>query len=161
MMNGTIEVKSRQGEGTEVIISVSFRLRSSLGIFRHTEAEKTAGTVIDNDFDTCDRRNSSSYSIGMRRCTMYAGGILRTHRTFGGTTLYSVYIIDWMLPDMNGSEVPARIATNAAETPLIILTAYDGQTSRTDARSAVLPLSAAASVYVRSAQLPALSGGER
>ena len=39
---------------------------------------------------------------------------------------YSVYIIDWLLPDMNGIEVTRRIRKETSEdVPIIVLTAYD------------------------------------
>ena len=39
---------------------------------------------------------------------------------------YSVYIIDWLLPDMNGIEVARRIRKECGgEVPIIVLTAYD------------------------------------
>ncbi len=40
--------------------------------------------------------------------------------------IYDVYVIDWMLPDMNGIEVTRRIRKEMGETvPIILLTAYD------------------------------------
>ena len=140
MMNGTIEVKSRQGEGTEVIISVSFRLGSVAPVSSAIPKLKNCrALVIDNDFDTCDSVTSMLLQIGMRaEWTMYGReAILRTHQALLRNDLYSVYIIDWMLPDMNGIEVTRQIRRECgAETPIIILTAYDWADIEDEARSA-------------------------
>ncbi|MDE7199283.1 MAG: response regulator, partial [Lachnospiraceae bacterium] len=50
---------------------------------------------------------------------------------------YAVYIIDWLMPDMNGIEVVRRIRRLIGEdTPIIILTAYDWSDIEEEARKA-------------------------
>ena len=50
---------------------------------------------------------------------------------------YSVYVIDWLLPDMNGVEVARRIRQETGEAvPIIILTAYDWADIEDEAREA-------------------------
>ena len=50
---------------------------------------------------------------------------------------YSVYIIDWLLPDMNGVEVARRIRKeNGGNAPMIVLTAYDWSDIEDEAREA-------------------------
>ena len=50
---------------------------------------------------------------------------------------YSVYVIDWMLPDMNGIEVTRRIRKEMGEdVPIIVLTAYDWTEIEDEAREA-------------------------
>ena len=50
---------------------------------------------------------------------------------------YSVYIIDWLLPDMNGIEVARRIRKETDEqVPIIVLTAYDWSDIEEEARDA-------------------------
>ena len=52
-------------------------------------------------------------------------------------TDYSVYIIDWLLPDMNGVEVTRRIRKEIdANAPIIILTAYDWTDIEAEAKEA-------------------------
>ena len=50
---------------------------------------------------------------------------------------YAVYIIDWLMPDMNGIEVVRRIrGIIGEEKPIIILTAYDWSDIEDEARKA-------------------------
>ena len=50
---------------------------------------------------------------------------------------YAVYIVDWLMPDMNGVEVVRRIRRLIGEdTPIIILTAYDWADIEEEARKA-------------------------
>lgn len=52
--------------------------------------------------------------------------LLRTHQAVMRNDIYTVYVIDWMLPDMNGIEVTRRIRKEMGEdVPIILLTAYD------------------------------------
>ncbi len=50
---------------------------------------------------------------------------------------YSAYIIDWLLPDMNGIEVTRRIRKECGgEVPIIVLTAYDWADIEDEAKEA-------------------------
>ena len=50
---------------------------------------------------------------------------------------YCVYIIDWLLPDMNGVEVTRRIRKEMGDdVPIIVLTAYDWSDIEEEAREA-------------------------
>ena len=63
--------------------------------------------------------------------------VLRTRQAVTRRDNYSVYIIDWMLPDMNGVEVARRIRKETGEdTPIIVLTAYDWADIEEEAKEA-------------------------
>ena len=50
---------------------------------------------------------------------------------------YSVYVIDWLLPDLNGIEVARRIRKEMGDSvPIIVLTAYDWSDIEEEARQA-------------------------
>ena len=50
---------------------------------------------------------------------------------------YCVYIVDWLLPDMNGVEVTRRIRKEMGEdVPIIVLTAYDWSDIEEEAKEA-------------------------
>ena len=140
MMNGTIEVKSRQGAGTEFIVNISFRLctseRPSPSI---PELQNCRALVVDDDFNTCDSVSSMLQQIGLRAEWTLSGreAVLRTHQAVTRNDLYSVYIIDWLLPDMNGIEVARRIRKETGgQAPIIVLTAYDWSDIEEEAREA-------------------------
>ena len=63
--------------------------------------------------------------------------ILRSRQSINRNDHYSVYIIDWLLPDMNGIKVARRIRQEAKEdVPIIVLTAYDWSDIEEEAKNA-------------------------
>ncbi len=140
MMNGSIEVKSEQGVGTEFTVIFTFRLQSG-------EKEEPAipelkncrALVVDDDFNTCDSVSYMLQQIGMHAEWTLSGkeAVLRTHQAAMRGNGYEVYIIDWMMPDMNGVEVARRIRREMGdEVPIIILTAYDWADIEDEAKEA-------------------------
>ncbi len=129
MMNGTIEVKSEQGHGTEVTVCFTFRLNSGAKEPQDIPQLKNCrALVVDDDFNTCDSVSYMLGQIGMRAEWTLSGkeALLRTHQAVKRGDMYSVYVIDWLLPDMNGVEVTRRIRKELGEeVPVILLTAYD------------------------------------
>lgn len=140
MMNGTIEVKSEQGTGTEFTVSFTFRLSSEEKEPQDIpELKNCRALVVDDDFNTCDSVSYMLGQIGMRAEWTLSGkeAVLRTRQASMRGDGYSVYIIDWMLPDMNGIEVTRRIRKEMGEeVPVIVLTAYDWADIEEEAKEA-------------------------
>ncbi|MCM1054262.1 MAG: response regulator [Bacteroides sp.] len=140
MMNGSIEVKSKIGEGTEVIVSFGFRLNSAEKASPVIEKFKNCrALVVDNDFNACDSVSGMLGQIGMRADWTLSGkeAVLRTKQAVARGDIYSVYIIDWLLPDMNGIEVTRRIRKETGSgVPVIVMTAYDWSDIEDEAREA-------------------------
>ncbi len=112
MMNGSIEVKSEQNVGTEVTVSFTFRLHSGEKIPQDIpELKGCRALVVDDDFNSCDSVSYMLGQIGMRAEWTLSGkeAVLRTRQAVMREDNYSVYIIDWLLPDMNGIEVTRRV----------------------------------------------------
>ena len=129
LMNGTIEVSSELGKGTEVTVCFSFRLhdggKQQMDI---PKLKNCRALVVDDDFNTCDSVTYMLSQIGMRAEWTLSGkeALLRTRQAVTRADNYTVYVIDWMLPDMNGIEVTRRIRREMGdEVPIILLTAYD------------------------------------
>lgn len=77
--------------------------------------------------------------IGMRAEWTTSGkeAVLRTQFAIDQGDEFHAYIIDWLMPDMNGIEVVRRIRHMIGESkPIIILTAYDWSSIEEEAREA-------------------------
>lgn len=140
MMKGTINVKSEQNVGTECTVSFTFRLNPeaakpvALPEFRNLRA-----LVVDDDFNTCDSVSYMLQQIGMRAEWTMSGkeAVLRTRQALMRNDNYNVYIIDWLLPDINGVEVVRRIRkVTGYNAPVIVMTAYDWSDIEDEAREA-------------------------
>ena len=140
MMNGAIEVHSEQGVGTEFVVSLTFRLHDGpKKIQVIPELKGCRALVVDDDFNTCDSVSYMLQQIGLRAEWTLSGreAVLRTRQAVMRGDSYSVYIIDWLMPDMNGVEVARRIRKETGDdVPIIVLTAYDWSDIEDEAREA-------------------------
>ncbi len=129
MMGGTVSVDSEVGKGTTFTVSLQFKTCS--GPVRQETIPELQGLralVADDDFNTCSSVTKMLADIGMRPDWTTSGkeAVLRVKLAGEQDDEYAVYIIDWLMPDMNGVEVVRRIRGLIGEdTPIIILTAYD------------------------------------
>ena len=140
MMDGTISVISEEGKGST--FTVSLRLRTCSGPVRQEVIPALEGLralVADDDFNTCSSVTKMLSTIGMRPDWTTSGkeAVLRTKLAEEQNDSYAAYIIDWLMPDMNGIEVVRRIrGLIGEEKPIIILTAYDWADIEEEARDA-------------------------
>lgn len=129
LMNGSIDIKSKQGVGTECVVSFTFRLYSGKKESQTIpELKGLRALVVDDDFNTCDSVSSMLQQIGLRAEWTLSGkeAVLRTRQAVMRKDNYYVYVVDWLLPDMNGVEVARRIRQETGKNvPIIVLTAYD------------------------------------
>ena len=103
------------------------------------ELKNCRALVVDDDFNTCDSVSYMLGQIGMRAEWTLSGkeAVLRTRQAVTRGDTYCVYIIDWLLPDMNGVEVTRRIRKEMGEdVPVIVLTAYDWTDIEEEAKEA-------------------------
>ena len=139
MMNGSIEVQTEKGKGTEFIVRLPFRIQAER---HHTvkiaELEGLKALVVDDDFNTCDSVTKMLVRVGMRSEWTLSGreAVLRARQSVELGDAFHAYIIDWRLPDMNGIEVTRQIRSLGDDTPIIILTAYDWSDIEVEAKAA-------------------------
>lgn len=140
MMGGTISVKSKKGEGTEFTIELPMKKLAVEEVAVKIEAlEGVHALVVDDDFNTCDSVSNMLIQIGMRAEWTMSGreAILRTKQAASRNDEYRVYVIDWLVPDMNGIEIARQIRKVAGDdVPIIILTAYDWSDIEEEGREA-------------------------
>ncbi len=140
MMNGTITVESEEGKGSTFTVALQFK--TCIGSVRQEVIPELNGLralVADDDFNTCSSVTKMLSVIGMRPDWTTSGkeAVLRAQLATEQSDEYAVYIIDWLMPDMNGVEVVRRIRNIIGEEkPIIILTAYDWSDIEQEAREA-------------------------
>ncbi len=128
MMGGTISVDSEISKGTEFAVKLEFKLQED--VKPDARLEKLHGyraLVVDDDFQSCESVVHLLKDIGMRADFTTTGkeALFRTQMAYGEGDSYFAYIIDWIMPDMNGIELVRRIRKLIGdEVPIVILTAY-------------------------------------
>ena len=139
-MGGTIEVYSKQNEGSEFIVTIPFKLaKTSKKNIRMEELKDIRVLVVDDDFNTCDSVSQMLLEMGMRAEWTLNGkeALLRTKQAIRRHDEYKVYIIDWLMPDMGGVELARELRSEVGDdVPIIVLTAYDWADIEEEARAA-------------------------
>ena len=140
MMGGTISVKSEEGIGSEFDVCLTFRLSGEKKVYEKVPSLQGLRVLVaDDDTDTCLSISSMLTEIGMRSEWTVSGreAVVRTQHALDMGDEFYAYIIDWLMPDMNGIETVRRIRKVIGDSrPIIILTAYDWADVEQEAREA-------------------------
>ena len=140
MMGGTIEVKSEEGKGSEFIVCLSCRVSGR--VMRYEPVPQLRGAralVVDDDTNTCMSVSKMLRGIEMRPDWTTSGkeAVIRAQEAYEEKDEFKAFIIDWLMPDMNGIETVRRIRKVIGESvPIIILTAYDWADIEEEAKEA-------------------------
>lgn len=140
MMGGTISVTSTLGVGSEFVVRFRFRtIENEEELTVIPELDGFRALVADDNMDTCGSVAKMLRSAGLRAewTTLGKEVVFRTKMAMEENDPFKVYIIDWLMPDMNGIEVVRRVRSEIGdEIPIIILTAYDWHDIEKEAREA-------------------------
>ena len=140
LMGGTIAIESEPGKGSEFIVDLCFALSGQKVEQKQIpQLEGLRALVADDDTDTCLSVSTMLSKIGMRPEWTISGkeAVIRTKYAVEQGDEFSVYIIDWLIPDMNGIEIVRQIRKVIGNRcPIIILTAYDWADIEDEARAA-------------------------
>ena len=139
IMHGTIDVSSVKGEGSVFTVHLPFgryaKEQSDSGAsydFSHLRA-----LVVDDEPSACEYIHLLMNRCGIFCETANSGAraleLLTEARDSGNS--YDLCLIDWVMPGMDGIETVRRIREILADTPLIIVTAYDVSDVRQEAKA--------------------------
>ena len=129
MLGGTIHVNSKEGEGSEFVVCLTMKINDSASTYETISSLAGARVlVVDDDIDTCMSVSKMLRDIQMRADWTTSGkeAVVRSQEAYEQSEPFEVFIIDWLMPDMNGIETARRIRSGMKnEVPIIILSAYD------------------------------------
>ena len=140
MMGGTITVQSEEGAGSEFVVTLPCKVSGS-----PVESEPIAelvgmrALVVDDDVDSCLSVCSMLRKLGLRSDWTNYGkeAVIRAREARDQDEEFGLYIVDWMLSDLNGIEVVRRLRRRVgSEARGIMLTAYDWTDIEDEAREA-------------------------
>ena len=129
MMGGDIKVESEVGKGTEFIVTLELKLQKEHKEIQ--EIEKIKGMhalVVDDDLDSCQSIAYMLRQLGLKSEWSMHGkeAVVHAKEALQMNDEYKIYIIDWLMPEMNGVETTRRIRKIVGKEPkIIMLSAYD------------------------------------
>lgn len=140
MMNGNITVESELGVGSEFVVTLDLKISDKTVSYETLEELKGArALVVDDDVNTCQSVGKMLREIGMRPEWSTSGreAIIKAKEASEFKEEYKAYIVDYLMPDMNGIETIRRIRrVITEEVPIIVLTAYDWSDFEEEAKDA-------------------------
>ncbi len=128
LMGGHISVTSKKNEGSEFVVTLDLQVVEEVNPISISNLEGMHALIVDDDFHTCDSLTEMLDKIGMRSewTTSPREAIFRTRKAINDSDPFDVYIVDWLMPELNGIETVRQIRRLAGDgVPIIILTAYD------------------------------------
>lgn len=138
MMGGTISLKSEKGKGSEFNVTLKFRLHGKESkIEKIPELEDARALVVDDDVESCQGLSLMLRSMGIRSEWTVRGleAVVRVEEAEKLGDPYKLYLVDWLMPDINGIELARRIR-RTSRSPIVMLSAYDWADMEGEARKA-------------------------
>lgn len=138
MMNGTITVQSRLGEGSAFTVTVFLKQRAADAPDMQQFADLPV-LVVDDEQTDCESACAMLEDLGMKGSWVLNGAdaveqVSGAHQA--GEDFFAV-ILDWIMPGMDGVETARAIRSKVGpDVPILILSAYDWSMVEAEARQA-------------------------
>ena len=128
LMNGTIAVESKPGEGSTFTVELTLSRTEQPQKPTHYDFTGVNALVVDDDLSTCDYIKLLFDRCGARCMTFTSGE--RAIEAFSSAkeneAPFNVCLVDWRMPEMDGFATISEIRRIAAkELPIVVVTAYD------------------------------------
>lgn len=130
MMGGSIEVHSKQNEGTAFTVSLIFKrtVKNEVLMRRKQDFSNLRALIVDDQKNECEYVKSLFKRCNIK-CDAVQNGtaaIRQLKRRQQTDYAYDICVLDWNMPGLNGIETAKQIHEVAGENmPIIIATAYD------------------------------------
>ena len=139
LMNGSIRVESTPGKGSVFTVTLPLKLQEDGEEEVPREWIGVRCLMVDDDRMICENAAELLDDMGLR-AEFVTDGHTAVHYVLQAEKSadpYGLVIVDWKMPDMDGVEVTRRIRkVIGADTPVIVLTAYDWSEIEREAREA-------------------------
>ena len=133
MMNGTINVHSIKGIGSEFIVRIPLGICDDEKNYHDLKldiaVEKLSTLIVDDDITICEHTQALLEEVGMKAQWVESGIkavelIKRKWNELEGH--FDVVLLDWKMPDMDGIETAKEIRKIVGDdVTIIVMTAYD------------------------------------
>ncbi len=129
MMNGTIDIKSKKGEGSEFTVTVTLKnCKDKQNDLKNFDPASVKVLVIDDDEIALEHACIVLEGIGVSADTALSAdeALNAIEIQNAKQDPYNLIIVDWKMPERGGADVTRDIRkTYGNETRVIALTAYD------------------------------------
>ena len=142
LMNGTIAVESEKQKGTTFTVTVTLIECDRKSIEEEDDIpqpHELCVLVIDDDPIACEHAQLVLGQVGVNceKALSGAEGLQMAKVRHARREPYSLILVDWRMPDMDGVETTRQIrAAVGTETPVIILTSYNWDEIEDEAKAA-------------------------
>ena len=136
IMDGTIEVQSEVGGGSVFCVRLPFGRTVQMKKSSAYDFSGINALIIDDDAGTCVYVKQLLERFGARGSAVTSGAdaLKAMARASQIDDPYTLCLVDWQMPEMNGIETARHIRHIAGkEMPIIVITAYDFAQIREDA----------------------------
>ncbi|MCM1545481.1 MAG: response regulator [Clostridiales bacterium] len=136
-MHGSIDVKSKQGEGSTFHITLDLEKADIAEVDMILPEWKML--VVDDDQMLCDTTVASLASIGVKAESALDGetAIKMAVKAHSENKSYDIILLDWKLPGIDGIETAKRLNKKfGKDIPILLISAYDWTEIEEEARAA-------------------------
>ncbi|MDE6850406.1 MAG: response regulator [Clostridia bacterium] len=136
-MHGTIDVRSKQGEGTRFHITVDLEIADTEEI--DMVLPEWRMLVVDDDQMLCDTTVAALADIGVKAESTLDGesAIKKAVEAHDAGKNFDIILLDWKLPGIDGIETARRLHKKLGDNiPILLISAYDWSEIEDEAREA-------------------------